>query len=71
VARGLQEGKSGSALAEEVVPQLAPFRKWSWSEHLDAAVADVERELRGTAVNPTPSSSLTALTPSAVPTPVP
>ncbi|HEY4231277.1 MAG TPA: MBL fold metallo-hydrolase [Thermoanaerobaculia bacterium] len=71
VARGLQEGKSGAALAEEVVPQLAPFRKWSWSEHLDAAVADVERELRGTAANPTPSSSLTALTPSAVPTPVP
>jgi cyclase len=63
VTRGLQEGKSGPALAEAVVPQLAPFRKWTWSEHLDGAVADVEREITGTATNPSPSP--------AAPTPVP
>jgi glyoxylase-like metal-dependent hydrolase (beta-lactamase superfamily II) len=56
VARGLAEGKSGPALAEEVVPQLAPFRKWTWSEHLDGAVADAERQIRDTAANPTPPS---------------
>jgi len=66
VARGIQEGKSGTTLAEEVLPQLAPFRKWTWGEHLDGAVAEAERQLRGTAANPTPA------TPSAaVPTPSP
>ena len=66
VARGIREGKSGTALAEEVLPQLAPFRKWTWGEHLDGAVADAERQLRGTAASPTPA------TPSAaVPTPSP
>jgi cyclase len=64
VARGIQEGRTGTALAEEVLPQLAPFRKWTWGEHLDEAVADAERELRGTAANPTPEVS-------AVPTPSP
>jgi cyclase len=68
VVRGIQEGKSGAALAQEVLPQLAPFRKWTWAEHLDGAVADAERQLRGTAASPTawaPSSS------PAVPTPTP
>ena len=64
VARGLAEGKSGAALAGEVVPQLAPFRKWTWSEHLDGAVADAERQLRDTAANPTTPS---VPTPSRVP----
>ena len=65
VTRGLQEGKSGPALAEAVVPQLAPFRRWAWSEHLDGAVADVEREITGTATNPSTT------TPAAAPTPIP
>jgi glyoxylase-like metal-dependent hydrolase (beta-lactamase superfamily II) len=55
VTRGLQEGKSGPALVEAVAPALAPFRKWTWGEHLDGAVADVEREIRGTAAPAVPA----------------
>jgi glyoxylase-like metal-dependent hydrolase (beta-lactamase superfamily II) len=69
VSRGIQEGKSGAALAEEVMPRLAPFRSWTWSEHLDGAVADVERELTGTGpATPTPSPAQEA---PAVPTAIP
>jgi cyclase len=72
VARGIQEGKTGPALVEEVRPRLAPFRSWTWSEHLDGSVADVEREIRGTATTPaiplTPPAGPSA---PAVPTPVP
>jgi glyoxylase-like metal-dependent hydrolase (beta-lactamase superfamily II) len=65
VARGLQQGKTGSALVEDVMPRLAPFRSWTWSEHLDESVADVERELTDTAApsTPTPTPSPAAPTP--------
>jgi cyclase len=69
VARGLQEGKTGGALVESVMPRLAPFRSWTWSEHLDGSVTDVERELTGTA--PAPPSSPTPPAAPAAPTPVP
>ena len=46
------------------MPQLAAFRKWTWSEHLDGAVAEVEREITGTATLP-------STPPTAAPTPFP
>src|SRR4030095_841642 len=62
VAKELREGKSGDALVQAVSPGLAPYRGWTWGEHLEGAVEQVERELRGT---PTPVAA------PAAPPPVP
>src|SRR5262249_19191818 len=67
-ARGPRVGEAGGA--EAVVPQLAPFRKWTWSEHLEGSVADVEREITGTATTPSMPTPMSSAAP-AVPTPVP
>jgi cyclase len=62
VAKELCEGKSGDALVQAVMPRLAPYTRWTWGEHLEGAVEQVERELRGT---PSPVAA------PAAPTPVP
>ena len=46
VSRGLQEGVSGAALADLLVPRLtAQCRGWSGTEHIAETVAQVEAEL--------------------------
>ncbi len=53
VARALREGRSGTALVEEVRPQLAArYKSWTGFEEVDANIADVERELTGTKAYP-------------------
>jgi len=53
VARAIQEGQSGAALLDTVRKQLAArYGTWAESAHLDANIADVEKELTGTKAYP-------------------
>lgn len=53
VARARSEGKSGAPLVEAVHRELWPrYGSWTWSEHLDGSIADVEAELSGTKAYP-------------------
>jgi cyclase len=53
VARAKREGKTGAALVEAVHPQLASrYSGWTWFEHVDGSIADVEAELNGTKAYP-------------------
>ena len=53
VARARAEGKSGATLVEAVKPQLqSRYGSWTWFEHVDGSIGDVEAELNGTKVYP-------------------
>ena len=53
VSRALQEGQSGAVLLETVRKQLARrYGTWAGFTHVDANVADVEKELTGTKAYP-------------------
>jgi glyoxylase-like metal-dependent hydrolase (beta-lactamase superfamily II) len=53
VSRALQEGQSGPVLLETVRKQLARrYGTWAEFTHVDANVADVEKELTGTKAYP-------------------
>ena len=53
VARALQEGQSGAVLLETVRKQLAArYGTWAEFSHVDANIADVEKELTGTKAYP-------------------
>jgi cyclase len=57
VARAMREGKSGAALVAAVKPQLAErYARWTWFEHVESNITDMEAELKGTkAYPPAPS----------------
>jgi cyclase len=53
VARGVSQGLSGAALAAAVKPQLqSRYGSWTWFEHVDGSIAEVEAELKGTKAYP-------------------
>lgn len=57
VSRAMGEGKSGASLVEAVKPQLAErYARWTWFEHVEKNIADMEAQLKGTkAYPPAPS----------------
>jgi cyclase len=70
VARELRAGKSGDSLAAALTPELqARFRSWSGTEHIRDTVAQMERELTGTATAPATGTPVPAVP--AAPTAVP
>ncbi len=53
VSRAVGEGKSGAALVETVKPMLASrYARWTWFDHVDRNIADMEAELKGTKAYP-------------------
>jgi cyclase len=53
VERGRSEGKPGAALVEAVRRELqSRYGSWTWFEHVDGSIGDVEAELNGTKVYP-------------------
>ena len=52
VVRAKSEGKSGADLVAVVKPQLSRFSQWTWFDHVDQNIADMEAELTGTKAYP-------------------
>lgn len=53
VGDAIRSGKSGPAVVLAVKPQLASrYSRWTWFEHVDSNIGDVEAELNGTKVYP-------------------
>lgn len=53
VSRAMGEGKSGASLVEAVKPQLAErYARWTWFEHVESNITDMEAQLKGTKAYP-------------------